>query len=127
MGVDDFDQMSRCSSVKAGSRRWPIHVFYNVIDMALINSGIIYKHVCNSSISCRMFIQRISEELTVVTPNKRLQTESNTAVAECAPTLKKCKTCSGKHCRNRTTDICVICKKAVCGKCQTKQCKTCTS
>ena len=37
IGVDVFDQMSRCYSVKAGSRRWPIHV-YNVIDMALINS-----------------------------------------------------------------------------------------
>ena len=51
MGVDVLDQMSRCYSVKAGSRRWPTHVFYYVIDMALINSWIIYKHVCNSSIS----------------------------------------------------------------------------
>ena len=127
VGVDVLDQMSRCYSVKAGSRRWPIHVFYNVIDMALINSWIIYKHVCNSSISRRMFIQRVSEELTEGTPNKRLQTEGNAAVAECAPTPKKRKTCCGKGCRNRATDICVICKKTVCGKCQTKQCKTCTS
>ena len=56
VGIDVFDQMSRCYSVKAGSRRWSIHVFYNVIDMALINSWIIYKHVCNSSICRRMFI-----------------------------------------------------------------------
>ena len=62
--VDVLEQMSRCYSVKAGSRHRPIHVFYNVIDMALINSWIIYKHVCNSSINCRMFIQRASEELT---------------------------------------------------------------
>ena len=64
VGVDVLDQMSRCYSVKAGSRHWPIHVFYNVIDMALINSWIIYKHVCNSNISRRMFIQRVSKELT---------------------------------------------------------------
>ena len=38
VGVDVFDQISRCYSVKSGSRRWPIHVFYNVIDMAFINS-----------------------------------------------------------------------------------------
>jgi len=41
-----------------------IRIFYNVIDMALINSWIIYKHVCNSSISPRMFMHRVSEELT---------------------------------------------------------------
>ena len=64
VGVDVLDQMSRCYSVKAGSRNWPIHMFYNIIDMALINSWIIYNHVCNSSISRRMFIQRVSEELT---------------------------------------------------------------
>ena len=39
--VESNDQMSRCYSVKAGSRLWPIHVFYNVKDMALINSWII--------------------------------------------------------------------------------------
>ena len=27
LGVNVLDQMSRCYSVKAGSRRWPIHVF----------------------------------------------------------------------------------------------------
>ena len=86
VGVDVLDQMSRCYSVKAGSRNWPIHMFYNVIDMALINNWIIYNHVCNSSISRRMFIQRVSEELT-----RALQTESNAAAAECAPTLKKAK------------------------------------
>ena len=32
-GVDITDQMARKYSVKAGSRRWPIHVFYNVIDL----------------------------------------------------------------------------------------------
>ena len=127
VGVYVLEQMSRCYSVKAGSRRCPIHMFYNVIDMALVNSWTIYKHVCNSSISRRMFIQRVSEELMEGAPNKRLPTESNAAVAECAPTPKKLKTCSGKDCRNRTTDICVICKKTVCGKCQTKQCKTRTS
>ena len=74
-----------------------------------------------------MFIQRVIEELTGGTPNERPQTYSNATVAECAPTPKKCKTCSCKDCRNRTTDICAICRKTVCGKCQTKQCKTCTS
>ena len=34
-GVDVIDQMTRKYSVKAASRRWPIHVFYNVIDFGI--------------------------------------------------------------------------------------------
>ena len=37
-GVDVVDQMTRKYSVKAACRRWPVHVFYNVIDLAIINS-----------------------------------------------------------------------------------------
>ena len=37
-GVDVIDQMTRKYFVKAASRRWSIHVFYNVINLALINS-----------------------------------------------------------------------------------------
>ncbi|CAK8672356.1 unnamed protein product [Clavelina lepadiformis] len=56
--------MARLYSVKAASRRWPVHVFYNVVDMALINSWIIYKRVCQRKISRREYIQKIAEELT---------------------------------------------------------------
>ena len=41
-GVDVIDEMTRKYSVKAASRRWPIHVFYNVIDFAQINSWIFF-------------------------------------------------------------------------------------
>ena len=42
-GVDVIDQMARKYSVRAASRRWPIHVFYNAIDLALINSWILFR------------------------------------------------------------------------------------
>ena len=42
-GVDALDQISRCYSVKTACRQWPKHVFYNVLDLALINSWILYK------------------------------------------------------------------------------------
>ena len=64
VGVNVLYQMSRLYSVKAASRRWPVLIFYNVIYMALINSWVIYKSVCKSSISCRAYIQKICEELT---------------------------------------------------------------
>ena len=68
VGVDLYNQMTRLYSVKAASRRWPVHVFYNVVDMALINNWILYKLVCQSSISRREFIQRVAEELTGSAP-----------------------------------------------------------
>ena len=37
-GADFVDHMARKFSVRAESRRWPINVFYNVIDPVLINS-----------------------------------------------------------------------------------------
>ena len=102
--------MSRCYSVKAGSKHWPIHVFYNVIDMALINGWIIYKHVCNSSISRKMFIQRVSKELTGALQTKGYKLKAMQLLRSVLQHLKN-QTCCGKDCRNRTTDICVICKK----------------
>ena len=56
--------MFRLYSVKAASRRWPVQIFYGVIDMALIKSWVIYKAVCKSNISRRVYIQKVCEELT---------------------------------------------------------------
>ena len=117
-GVDVLDQMTRIYSVKAASRRWPIHVFYNIIELALINSWIVYKNVCKSSISRRKYIQKISEELTGNVPNST-QTGNREANIQ-SPSTKCCRTCSTKQCKNRTTDVCDNCVKPVCGKCAKK-------
>ena len=50
-GVNVVDRMTRKYSVKAASRRWPVHAFYNVIDLAIINSWLLYKEICKSKIS----------------------------------------------------------------------------
>ena len=64
VGVNLYDQMTRFYSVKAARRRWPL-----LVDMAHINNWILYKHICQSSISRREFIQRVAEELTGRAPN----------------------------------------------------------
>ena len=50
--------------MKAASRRCPVHIFYNIIDMALINRWVIYTAVCKSNFSHREYIQKVCEELT---------------------------------------------------------------
>ena len=72
-GVGVIHQMARKYSVKAASRRWPIYVFYNVINLALINSWILFRDICKSGISRRKFIQRVVEELTGTTPREILE------------------------------------------------------
>ena len=42
-GLNVVDQMVRKYPIKASSRRWPVQVFYNILDLAAINSWILYK------------------------------------------------------------------------------------
>jgi len=44
-GVDILDQMARRYSTRAAACRWPVHVFYNILDLAAINAWIIYRGV----------------------------------------------------------------------------------
>ena len=61
--------MKRMYSVKSSSRRWSNDAFFNIINSALINNRILYKHVCKEDINQREFIQRLCEELTDSMPS----------------------------------------------------------
>ena len=41
-GVDMLDSMCHAMSTKSGCRRWPLAVFYNVLDLAGVNAWILY-------------------------------------------------------------------------------------
>ncbi|KAJ8875573.1 hypothetical protein PR048_023469 [Dryococelus australis] len=49
-GVDIMDQMARKYSVKSLPRYWPVNVFFNVLNLACINSWILYKDVTGRNI-----------------------------------------------------------------------------
>ena len=124
-GVDVLDQMTRIYSVKAASRQWPVHVlFYNIIDLALIKSWIVYKNVCKLSTFRRKYIQKISEELTGNVPNS---TKQKTEKTENYSPAKCRRTWLTKQCKNRTTDVWNNCVKPVGGKCAKKRCRLCIS
>jgi hypothetical protein len=50
-GVDKADEMLRQYSCTAGSRRWPLACFFNIIDIACLNAYVISKeaNICNAS------------------------------------------------------------------------------
>ena len=106
--------MARLYSCKAASRRWPMHVFYNVLDMSLINAWIVYKEVCQSSISRRCFIQQVASELTGHKPLEEVEHGSDDVIED-EPEPRERKTCRARNCnKNRTTDQCAKCQKPVC-------------
>ena len=61
-GVNIADQMACQYSVKAGTRRWPVAVFYNILYLACINTFVLYKERTENSIS-RLFIFKLATEL----------------------------------------------------------------
>nr|CAI5857770.1 unnamed protein product [Callosobruchus analis] len=67
-GVDAFDQMcgSRCCSRK--TRRWPLCILYGMLNMACINSWIIFNHnsqrMGKKIISRKKFMIQLHEQLT---------------------------------------------------------------
>ncbi|XP_044062125.1 uncharacterized protein LOC122880764 [Siniperca chuatsi] len=62
-GVDVLDQMAKAYSVKGGTRRWPVAVFYNILDLTGINAHILFKECTSSKIARRKFMQQLAEEL----------------------------------------------------------------
>ena len=62
-GVDIADQMARQHTVKAGTRRWPVAVFYNILDLACINAYVLYKKKTGDAISRSNFMFQLATEL----------------------------------------------------------------
>ena len=65
-GVDILDQMAHRYSTRAAARRWPVHVFYNILDRAAINAWIIYRGVTGEKTSRHAFLRQLAEELREV-------------------------------------------------------------
>lgn len=62
-GVNVTNQMARKYSVKSKSYRWPVQVFFNILDLAGINAWIFYKEITGEKISRQHFLLQLSEEL----------------------------------------------------------------
>ena len=116
-------------STKQPSRRWPVAVFCNTLDVSAVNSWVIYEKVTGKAISRRDFIIKLAEELAAVgpifdTPGPEMPTSSQlfdivSSVDEvcCLPLLEKRRECATSLCRNKIFSLCKNCKKPKCGSC----------
>lgn len=129
-GVDIIDQMARKYSVKAPSRRWPVHTFYNMLDFAAINAWILFNEITGKNITRKTYIQMLVDEMrqNYISLSKKQKRKASTADSS-EISGKKRRKCEIKLCKgNMTTNICMSCKKVVCGKCYAKidyTCKNC--
>lgn len=150
-GVDSFDQMCSSMSCSRKTNRWPMAVLYGILNMAFVNSFIIYGHnmIKNKEkpLNRREFMKRLSTELVTPWMEKRLEAptlkssvrenisqilikptgSSNELQAE-EPEPKKrkyCAFCSYKK-KRMSKLVCHKCKKSVCGEHKLDVCVDCS-
>lgn len=136
-GVDTVDQMARFYTVKAPTRRWPLQVFYNILNLVSINSWVLYKETNKNKISRRKFLIKLIEEILEMTsrneevrspPVKRKPSSSESPAtpkrtmhlnSSLDPISAKPVNCQVKAVckRNRAIRICESCESHSCGQC----------
>ncbi|XP_041822866.1 piggyBac transposable element-derived protein 3-like [Melanotaenia boesemani] len=131
-GVDSMDQMVREYSVRAGTRRWPVAVFYNMVDMAALNAYVLYQACTGRKERRPDFLMQLASELAAshVTA-KQIERDNGLRKQAAEPEepakRKKCQV--RNQCRkNLAAKRCVECSKFTCGMCKKEEpwrCKVC--
>ena len=114
VAVDLVDQMVRMYSTRCATRRWPVGVWCNILDLAAQNSWIIYKKSTGRRISRKKFILELVEELRVQhaharNPPRAALSEVSENSQESLSVSNKRKKCHGKQCGNNTVATCKAC------------------
>lgn len=146
-GVDTFDQMCSSMSCSRKTNRWPMAVFYGMMNISFVNSYVIYCHnmIANNDkpLSRRNYMKKLSTEFISPWMEKRLEAptlkrhvrvniqellpKTNTLDNNEEPVIKKkryCAYCPSKI-RRMSKMTCYKCNKSICGEHKTDICKGC--
>ena len=110
-GVDVLDSMVRMYSTKATTRRWPVAMFYDLLDKSALNSWVLYKQATEDEISRKEFIILLAKQLCRTSS----EGENNYDEKEKEKKAKKRKTCAFQKCHNKTYQSCFDCYQFYCG------------
>ena len=125
-GVDMLDSMCRQMTTKSGCRRWTLAVFFNILDLAAVNSWIVYKEETGDKITRRSFLHTLSEQLkeSAVAEKNDDHMPSN---PKSGNSSKRIRCQIKRNCkRNLTSTTCTVCHNPVCGQCMANICKSCS-
>ncbi|XP_054290049.1 piggyBac transposable element-derived protein 3-like [Macrosteles quadrilineatus] len=146
-GVDLIDMKCAVYSSSRKTRRWPLAVFYRLINIASVNSFIVYMSYTRKTNVTRFgFIKSLAKELIVPHLQKRLTEVANLPRElkqeiqkilgnDAAPQIegvpddrlekrKTCQKCPAGSDR-KTQHKCIKCNLAICGQCQRRVCTGC--
>ena len=131
-GVDCLDQIVRYFSTKRKTNRWPVALFYNMLDIAAYNSFLLYKTkhpefvLAYKKQARREFLKLLSEEL--LNPNIIQAEIPNPKICKynANGNRKWCDLCQ-RSSRKKTRYACIRCQKYICADHRSNEifCKNC--
>lgn len=145
-GVDAFDQMCSVVSCSRKTKRWPMCIFFGLLNMAGINSWVTYnlylRNKNGTKISRSSFLAEVHKDLVTPHLERRLMlpTLQRSLKSMISEILKKeplpdhppinntrttCKICPTKK-RRMTTNHCIHCRQAYCNEHRGNVCCKCT-
>ncbi|XP_008423828.1 piggyBac transposable element-derived protein 4-like [Poecilia reticulata] len=148
-GVDNLDKVTAAYSCQRKSTRWPLVVFYNIVDVSAYNAYVLWIEINQHWNASKLYRRRIFlEELgkALVTPkiqNRARPARSPAAAAvianvqvrasdqptmdpldKCAKKRRRCQVCPSRD-DSKTSTSCVRCKKCICRKHTVTFCPSC--
>lgn len=127
-GIDTVDQQTANYTVQRRCRRWPLVIFFQVMNIAALNSYIVYKFYPKNEVSRREFLKMLA--LSLMKPHLQMRANIINLPCDVKQYLKKykanidekratkslrgkCSLCEWK--KNRVTTIqCSVCESMAC-------------
>lgn len=143
-GVDELDKKCSIYTTSRRSRRWPLTIFYRVLDLSSVNAYILYKMHHKKDMDRGDFMKQLARELVVTHMQRRVLNSKlprdlrltmarilgpdnprELPAAESEPKKRRrCYTCDPK--KNRKSNYsCISCKKTICLQCAAQICQHC--
>lgn len=132
-GVDKFDQLRECYAIGRRSVKWWHRIFYYLIDLAIVNSYVMWKNKSVDPTKCHQLDFRINLARQLINgfssrknrgrpPNYFKQTVPDSIrvsnvgnhMPEKPGNSRRCKLCAAKKVQKRTLFICSCCKVPLC-------------
>lgn len=138
-GVDTLDQVVRSYSCKRRTRRWPMCLFYNMLDIAAYNSYVIFISMNpgwneGKSHRRRLFLIHLSRLLIQIddqdtssqqsTSQESHASSSQSSEPQYLANRRRCRLCGSKKDR-KTRLICLRCHNPVCSDHLSPVCRNC--
>jgi len=142
-GVDVVDELSATYDVSRNSKRWPMTIFYGILNMAAINANIIFQENVNKNTTRTEFLRNMA--LSLVYTHLRLRVDKKNIPVNIRqkifsqineplrPLLQntpgryvRCLDCSRRKDR-KTKYACACCEKAICLDHAIFSCKDCAN